>query len=65
MPHSWFSTIALTLITVIAFLAIGASVMVWRIRTTGASRYGLIAAIAVVASAAVLWIVFMWPVYVD
>jgi len=65
MPHSWFSTIALTLVTVIALLAVGASVMVWRIRRTGASRYGLIAAIAVVASAAVFWIVFMSPVYVD
>lgn len=65
MPHPWFSTIALTFVVGIAFLAVGASVMVWRIRPTGALRYGLIAVIAVVASAAVLWINFMWPVYVD
>ena len=65
MPHPWFSTIDLTVVTGIAFLAVGAGVMVWRTRPTGISRYGLIAVIAIFASGAVLWINFMWPVYVD
>jgi hypothetical protein len=51
--HPLFSTIALTLVVVIA-LAVGASVVVWRIRSTGASsRYGLIAATVLVATAAI------------
>ena len=65
MPHAWFSTIALTLVAVIAVLAVGASVMVWRIRPTRAARYGLTAAIAFVASAIIVWIIYVWPVYVD
>jgi len=60
MPHTWFSTIALTLIAVIALLAVGASVAVWRIRSIG-----LMATIWLVATAAILWVIFVWPVYVD
>lgn len=65
MPHPWFSTIALTLVAGIALLAVRVSAMVWRIRPTAASGYVLIAAIAAVATAAILFIVFVWPVYVD
>jgi hypothetical protein len=66
MPHPWVSTIALTFVAVIALLAVVAGAIVWRIRSTGAaSRYGFIAAIVLVATAAILWIIFVWPVYVD
>jgi hypothetical protein len=64
--HPFFSTIALTLVAVIALLAVGASAVVWRIRSTGAaSRGSLVAAIVLVATAAILWVIFVWPVYVD
>jgi hypothetical protein len=64
--HPLFSTIALTAVAVIALLGVGASAVVWRIRSSGAvSRYSLIAAIVLVATAAILWVIFVWPVYVD
>lgn len=61
-----FSVIALTLIVLLATLAVGASVAVWRIRSLAAAyRCGLIGVIAVIAAAGIGWIVFVWPVYVD
>jgi putative Mn2+ efflux pump MntP len=66
MAYPWFSSIALALVAVLALLAVGASVAVWRIRSLAAAyRFGLIGAIAVVASAAIGWIIFVSPVYVD
>ena len=66
MAYPWFSIIALALVAVLALLAVGASVAVWRIRSLAAGyRCGLIGAIAVVVGAAIGWIVFVSPVYVD
>ena len=66
MAYPWFSIIALTLVAVLALLAVGASVAVWRLRSLAmAYRCGLIGAIAVVAAAGIGWIVFVSPVYVD
>jgi hypothetical protein len=63
MAYPWFSIIALALVAVLALLAVGASVAVWRIRSLAAAyRCGLI---AVVAAAGIGWIVFVSPVYVD
>jgi hypothetical protein len=61
-----FSVLALTLVAALAILAVGASVVVWRIRSLAAAyRCGLIGAIAVIAAAGIGWIVFVSPVYVD
>jgi hypothetical protein len=61
-----FSVLALTLVAALAILAVGASVVVWRIRSLPAAyRCGLIGAIAVIAAAGIGWIVFVSPVYVD
>ena len=66
MAYPWFSIIALAVVVVLAFLAVGASVAVWRIRSLGSAyRCGLIGVIAVVAAAGIGWIVFVSPVYVD
>lgn len=66
MAYPWFSIIALALVAVLALLAVGASVAVWRIRSLAAGyRCGLIGAIAVVVGTAIAWIVFVSPVYVD
>ena len=66
MAYPWFSIIALTLVAVLALLALGASVAVWRIRSLAAAyRCGLIGVIAVVAAAGIGWIVFVSPVYMD
>lgn len=66
MAYPWFSIIALTLVAVLALLAVGASVAVWRMRSLApAYRCALIAVIAVVAAAAIGWIVFVSPVYMD
>jgi hypothetical protein len=66
MAYPWFSIIALALVAVLALLAGGASVAVWRIRSLAvAYRCGLIGVIAVVAAAGIGWIVFVSPVYVD
>ena len=64
--YPWFSVLALTLVAVLALLAGGASVAVWRIGSLAvAYRCGLIGAIAVVAAASIGWVVFVSPVYVD
>jgi len=61
-----FSIIALTLIAVLALLAVIGAVAVWRIRSLAAGyRGGIIALIVVVAAVAIGWIVFVSPVYVD
>jgi uncharacterized membrane protein YcjF (UPF0283 family) len=61
-----FSVLALTLVAALASLAVGASVVVWRIRSLAAAdRCGLIGAIAVIVAAGIGWIVFVSPVYVD
>ncbi len=66
MTYPGYSILALALIVVLALLAVGASVAVWRIRSmTAASRYGLMGLIAVFATAGITWIVFVSPVYVD
>ncbi len=66
MAYPWFPIIALALVAVLALLAVGASVAVWRIRSLAAAyRCGLIGAIAVIAAAGIGWIVFVSPVYVD
>ena len=66
MAYPWFTIIALTLIAVLAIIAVGASVAVWRIGSLAAPyRGGLIAVIAVVASVGIAWIFFVSPVYVD
>jgi len=63
------SIIALALVVVLALLAMGASVAVWRIRSLAAAyRCGLIGVIMVVAAvvaAGIGWIVLMSLVYVD
>ena len=66
MAYPWFSVIALTLATVLAILALGASVAVWRMRSLAVTyRCGLIGVIAAVAAAGIGWIAFVSPVYVD
>jgi uncharacterized membrane protein len=66
MTYPGYSILALALVVVLALLAVGASVAVWRIRSmTAASRYGLMGLIAVFATAGITWIVFVSPVYVD
>ena len=51
MAYPGFPIIALALIAVLAILAVGSSVAVWRIRSlTAAGRCGLIGAIALVAA---------------
>ena len=66
MAYPWFSIIGLMLIAVLAILAVGASVVVWRARSLAEPyRGGLIAAIAVVAVAGIGWIYFVAPVYFD
>ena len=66
MAYPWFSIITLALVGVIALLAAGASVVVWRVRSLAvAYRSALITVIAVLAAAAIGWIVFVAPVYVD
>jgi hypothetical protein len=66
MAYPGYSVLALILVAVLALLAVGASVAVWRIRSLGKTyRCGLIGVIAVVASAGIGWIVFVSPVYVD
>lgn len=62
----WYSITALALAVVLAILAVGASVVVWRIRSLPTrSRYGLIGLIALFAASGIAWIVFVSPVYVD
>jgi hypothetical protein len=66
MAYPWFSIIALALVAVLAVVAIAAGVAVWRIRSLPVSyRGGLIAIVALVAAAAIGWIVFVSPVYLD
>lgn len=66
MAYPWYSIIALALVGVLALLAVGASVAVWRMRSLPAAyRCALIAVIAVVAAAGIGWIVFVSPVYMD
>jgi len=66
IAYPWFPIIGLALVAVLALLAVGASVAVWRIRSLAATyRCGLVGVIAVVAGAAIGWIVFVSPVYVD
>ena len=66
MAYPWFSIIALALIAVLAILAVGSSVAVWRMRSlTAAYRCGLIGVIALVAAASIGWIVFVAPMYMD
>ncbi len=61
-----FSLLALTMVAVLAILAMGASVAVWRIRSLAVTyRCGLIGVIAAVAAAGIGWIAFVSPVYVD
>lgn len=65
MAYPWFSIIAWTLIALLACVAVGASVAVWRIRSVSVSyRGGLIVLISLVAAAGIGWIVFVSPVYV-
>jgi hypothetical protein len=66
MAYPWFSIIALTLIAVLAIVAVGASVAVWRIGSLAAPyRGGLVAVITVGALAGIGWIYFVAPVYFD
>ena len=66
MAYPWFTIIALTLVAVLAIIAVGASVAVWRTRLLAAPfRGGLIAVIAVVTLAGIGWIYFVAPVYMD
>jgi hypothetical protein len=66
MAYPWFSIISLVMVAVLAFVAVAASLVVWRIRSLGmAYRGGLIALIAAIAVAGIGWIVFVSPVYVD
>ena len=66
MAYPWFSIIALALIAGLAIIAAAASVAVWHTRSLAAPcRGGLIALIAVVAVAGIMWIYFVSPVYVD
>jgi len=54
------------MVAVLAILAMGASVAVWRIRSLAVTyRCGLIGVIAAVAAAGIGWIAFVSPVYVD
>jgi hypothetical protein len=59
MADPWFSIIALALVAVLALLAVGASVAVWRIRSLAAEYRA-----ASSSGAAIGWIVFVSPVYV-
>jgi hypothetical protein len=66
MAYPWFSILALALVAVLAIVAVGVSVAVWRIGSLAwPYRAGLIAVFAVVALAGIGWIVFVSPVYVD
>jgi len=66
MAYPWFPIIAWTLVAVLACIAVAASVRVWRAPSLSVpSRAGLIALIAVVAAAAIMWIVFVAPAYMD
>ena len=66
MAYPWFSIIAVALIAVLALLAVGASVAVWRTRSLAVPyRGGLIAVILVGAAAGIGWMFFVAPVYVD
>jgi hypothetical protein len=66
MPLPGFSIIALALLAVLAILAVGTSIAVWRLRSLALSyRCGLIVALAVMAAAGIGWIIFVSPVYVD
>ena len=66
MAYPWFSIVALVLVAVLAILAVGFSVAVWRVRSLAAAyRCGLIGVIALVAAAGIGWIVFVAPVYMD
>lgn len=66
IAYPGFPIVALALVAVLALLAVGASVAVWRIRSLAAGyRCGLIGAIAVVAAAGIGWIVFVSPAYVN
>ncbi len=66
MAYPWYSITALGLAVVLAILAVGASVLVWRIRSLPTpSRYGLIGLIALFAASGIAWIVLVSPVYVD
>jgi hypothetical protein len=66
MAYPWFSISALALIAVLAIIAVGTSIAVWRLRSVAVPyRGGLIAVIAVVALAGIGWIYFVAPVYVD
>jgi hypothetical protein len=66
MAYPWFSIIALALVAVLAIVAVGVSVAVWRIGSLAwPYRTGLIAVFAVVALAGIGWIVFVLPVYLD
>ena len=66
MAYPWFSIIAITLVVVLVTIAVTASVGVWRAGSLSLpSRAGLIALIAIATAAAITWIVFVAPVYVD
>jgi hypothetical protein len=66
MAYPWFSIIALALIAVLAIIAAGASIAVWRMRSLAVPyRGGLIGVITVAALAGIGWIYFVAPVYFD
>jgi hypothetical protein len=66
MAYPWFSIIAITLVVVLAAIAVTASIGVWRSQSLSVpSRAILIAVIALVTATAITWIVFVAPVYVD
>jgi hypothetical protein len=66
MAYPWFSIIALALIAVLAIVAVGASLAVWRIRSLAVPyRGGLVTVIMVVALAGIGWVYFVAPVYFD
>jgi hypothetical protein len=60
MAYPGFSIIALALVGMVALLAVGGSVAVWRIRSLAAVyRCALSAVVAVVVAAGLGWIVFV------
>ena len=66
MAYPWFSIIALTLVAVLAGIAVATIVGVWRAGSLSVPcRASLIAFIVVVTAAAITWIMFVAPVYVD
>jgi hypothetical protein len=66
MAYPWFSIIALALIAVLAIVAVGTSLAVWRIRSLAVPyRGGLVTVIMVVALAGIGWVYFVAPVYFD